>query len=113
MKLIDIDTPTAEIKPVKHEKRKHYSDCGTTRCPECGVILICAIRYCLGRQTYMPILVIDFIRPMLPHLDNKTLSIIENDIRNAESYGNEKIDKPIWLQFLSEVEEEICRRKEG
>ena len=75
-------------------------------------ILNCAIRYCLGRQTYMPSLITDFIRPLLPHLDNKTLSIIENDIRNAESYGNEKIDKPIWVRFLSEVEEEICRRKE-
>ena len=75
-------------------------------------ILVCAIRYCLGRQTYMPSLVIDFIRPLLPHLDDKTLSIIENDIRNAESYGSEKIDKPIWVRFLSEVEEEICRRKE-
>ena len=101
-----------DVKPVKHGKRKHYSDCGTTRCPECGAILICAIRYCLGRQTYMPSLITDFIRPLLPHLDNKTLSVIENDIRNAESYGNEKIDKPIWVRFLSEVEEEICRRKE-
>lgn len=74
-------------------------------------ILICAIRYCLGRQTYMPFLVIEFIRPLLPHLDNKTLSIIENDIKNAESYGNEKIDKAIWVRFLSEVEEEIFKRK--
>ena len=49
-----------------------------------GVVLNCAIRYCLGRQTYMPSLVIDFIRPLLPHLDNKTLSIIENDIKNPE-----------------------------
>lgn len=77
-----------------------------------GVVFNCAIRYCLGRQTYMPSLVIDFIRPLLPQLDNKTLSIIENDIKNAESYGNEKIDKLIWVRFLSEVEEEICRRKE-
>ena len=75
-------------------------------------ILICAIRYCLGRQTYMPILVIGFIRPLLPHLDDKTLIIIENDIKTAESYGSETIDSPRWLRFLSEVEEEICRRKE-
>ena len=58
-------------------------------------ILICAIRYCLGRQTYMPSLVTDFIRPLLPFLDNKTLGIMEKDIRSAESYGDEHIDKPI------------------
>ena len=79
---------------------------------DCCTILNCAIRYCLGRQTYIPILFIDFIRPLLPHLDNKTLSIIKNDIKNAESYGSETIDRPRWLRFLSEVEEEICRRKE-
>lgn len=75
-------------------------------------ILICAIRYSIGRQTYMPSLVTDFTGPLLPHLDDKTLSVIEKDIRNAESYGNETIDKPIWVRFLSDVEEEICRRKE-
>ena len=76
-------------------------------------ILICAIRYCLGRQTYMPSLVTDFIRPLLPYLDNKTLNIIEKDIRVAESYGNETIDKPIWVRFLDDIEHEISRRKEG
>lgn len=75
-------------------------------------ILICAIRYCLGRQTYMPSLVTDIIRPLLPHLDDKTLRVMRADITVAESYGNETIDKPVWIRFLNEVEEEICRRKE-
>lgn len=58
-------------------------------------ILICAIRYCLGRRTYMPSLVTDIIRPLLPHLDDKTLSVMRGDIKIAESYGNETIDKPM------------------
>lgn len=77
-----------------------------------GVVLNCAIRYCLGRQTYMPRLVTDFIRPLLPHLDDKTLRVMRVDITIAESYGNETIDKPIWMRFLDDIEQEICRRKE-
>lgn len=75
-------------------------------------ILICAIRYCLGRQTYMPSLVTDFIRPLLPHLDDKTLRVMRADITVTESYGNETIDKPIWMRFLNDIEQEICKRKE-
>ena len=45
-----------------------------------GAVLICAVRYCIGRQTYMPGLVMDFIRPLLPKLDSKTLTVMERDI---------------------------------
>ena len=78
-----------------------------------GVVLNCAICYCLGRQTYMPSLVTDIIRPLLPHLDDKTLRVMRGDIKIAESYGNETIDKPVWMRFLDDIEQEICRRKEG
>ena len=57
-----------------------------------GVVLNCAIRYCLGRQTYMPSLVTEFIKPLLPQLDKNTL---------------------MWMRFLNDIEQEICRRKEG
>ena len=78
-----------------------------------GVVLNCAIRYCLGRQTYMPSLVTDIIRPLLPHLDDKTLRVMRTDITVAESFGNETVDKPVWMRFLDDIEQEICRRKEG
>lgn len=75
-------------------------------------ILICAIRYCLGRQTYMPSLVTEFIKPLLPQLDDKTLRVMRADITVTESFGNETIDKPVWMRFLDDIEQEICRRKE-
>ena len=75
-------------------------------------ILVCAIRYCLGRQTYMPRLVTEFIKPLLSDLGDDTLSVMRKDIRSAESYGNETIDKPVWMRFLDDIEQEICRRKE-
>ena len=34
-------------------------------------ILTAAIRYTLGRETYMPMLVTSYIRPLLPYLSDK------------------------------------------
>lgn len=79
-------------------------------------MLICAIRYSLGRRTYMPHLVIDYITPLIKYLSDKTLNIIERDIREAENmgigYGDEQIDKPKWLTFHQNIQEEINKRKE-
>ena len=75
-----------------------------------GAVLNCAIRYCIGRQTYMPSLVIGFIRPYLPHLNDKTLRCFERDLNDATYFGDENIDKPMWLQFKTEVEYELTRR---
>ena len=75
-----------------------------------GAVLNCAIRYCIGRQTYMPSLVIGFIRPQLPYLNDKTLRCFERDLSNATYFGDETIDKPVWLKFKTEVEYELKRR---
>ena len=75
-----------------------------------GAVLICAVRYCIGRQTYMPELVINFIRPLLPKLDSKTLTVMERDIIEADSLGDEQIDQPMWLHFLNDIRAEKQRR---
>ena len=80
-----------------------------------GALLICAIRYCLGRQTYMPGLIIGYITPLLPHISDNTLRCIETDLSQPDLYGgfgHEKIDEPIWNKFRYNVQEEIQRRKE-
>ena len=80
-----------------------------------GALLICAVRYCLGRQTYMPELIIDYITPLLPHISDNTLRCIETDLSHPKLYGgfgHEKIDEPIWIKFRCNVQEEIQRRKE-
>lgn len=82
-----------------------------------GTICICAVRYAIGRRTYMPSLVQDFIRPYLPQFSSKTLGVLEQDIARAEElgygYGHPTIDKPGWLKFLSDVRAEISRRREA
>lgn len=75
-------------------------------------IFVCAIRYSLGRQTYMPTLVTDYITPYISALTDKTLSVIERDISEADYYGHPDIDKPVWMGFLTKIRKEIDSRKE-
>lgn len=74
-----------------------------------GTILICAVRYSLGRQTYMPGLVQGYIRPLLPYLDKRTLSVMQRDIEEAAhrsgGLGDARIDWPGWISFLETVNE--------
>ena len=45
-----------------------------------GAICNCAVRYAVGRRTYMPDLVIDFITPHLSELTDKTLWCFQRDL---------------------------------
>ena len=79
-------------------------------------ILLCAVRYAIGRRTYIPSLVIDYITPLLPYLSEDVLKLIANEIIEHYTYegalGDEKIDKPYWEQFLREIRLEIGGRHE-
>lgn len=80
-----------------------------------GAVLNCAVRYAIGRQTYMPSLVIDFITPLIPHLNNRTLWCFDQDVTNAKwegGYGDPRCDEPKWLKFLEDVRAERIRRGE-
>ena len=80
-----------------------------------GVLACCAIRYCQGRQTYMPDLVRSIITPHLSEISDKDLQVIINDCEyqaNLDLYGSETIDKPGWLQWKRTLIDEQNRRKE-
>ena len=80
-----------------------------------GALLICAVRYCLGRHTYMPGLIIGYITPLLSRISDNTLRCMETDLSQPDLYGgfgDKKIDEPIWIKFRCNVQEEIQRRKE-
>ena len=79
-----------------------------------GTVLNCAVRYAIGRQTYMPSLVIGFITPLLPYLSDKTLWCFDQDVTEARwagGYGDPSIDEPGWMKFREAVREE--RKKRG
>ena len=77
-----------------------------------GTILNCAVRYAIGRETYMPSLVIGYIRPLLPYLSPKTLYVLDRDIteqRYRGGYGA-SVDEADWMQFLLAIHKEQDRR---
>ena len=78
-----------------------------------GTVLNCAVRYAIGRQTYMPSLVIDFIPPLIPYLNDKTLWCFDQDVTEARwtcGYGNPHIDEPGWMKFHEAVRSERTQR---
>ena len=86
-----------------------------------GAVLNCAVRYALGRASYMPGLVMDEIRPMLPDCNDKTLHVFAKDI---EEWLRERDAPPLgyygpsdhadaWKRFREDVLRELKgRRKE-
>lgn len=77
-----------------------------------GVVLNCAVRYCLGRQSYMPSLVIDQITPILKHCDDRTLWCFEKDVQEyLNSHGKCFEDiLEAWQIFLKAVIDEQQNR---
>jgi len=80
-----------------------------------GTLAVCSIRYCQGRETYMPELVRGIIRPHLSELSNKDLQVMINDCEfqsKCGSYGDEQIDKPGWIKWRDTLLNEQARRKQ-
>ena len=79
-------------------------------------ILLCAIRYACGRQTYMPGIVIGYITPKLKEISTYALHIIDSDLTSSRSrsggMGDEKIDKTGWIRFHDAVRSELISRGE-
>lgn len=75
-----------------------------------GILVTCATRYAIGRQSYMPYLVTGIVGPLLDRLDDKTLGCLIRDIEGAPSLGDEIIDKPMWDILLKRAKEEHARR---
>lgn len=81
-----------------------------------GTLCICALRYCHGRETYMPSLVRDIIRPHLYELCDTDIAVLLSDCdyqKRCNLYGDERIDKPGWIQWEQELIAEKARREEN
>lgn len=74
-----------------------------------GTLVVCAVRYCLGRRTYMPELVCNYVRPLLPYLDERTIGCVERDVRECKDYGMDCNCK-IWTSFLAEIRQVMEER---
>lgn len=77
-----------------------------------GAILNCAVRYALGRMSYMPGLVIQQIAPILNDCSDKTLWCFERDIENwLNADYSQHAYREEWSRFLEKVKSEIEKRK--
>ena len=80
-----------------------------------GTLCICALRYCHGRQSYMPSYVIEIITEHLKENSDKDIKVMLDDCdfqERMDLYGSD-IDKQDWLKWKRTLEEEIKRRKEN
>ena len=67
-----------------------------------ATLAICALRYSMGRQTYMPDMVRGIVKPQLPNVSDKDLNTMIEDCefqRKIDNYGDPVIDKPGWVKW--------------
>ena len=78
-----------------------------------GTLCICALRYSMGRQTYMPSLVRDIVRLMLKELSDRDISVMLDDCERQAIDGNygAPTDKQGWICWQEELRQEQQRRQ--
>lgn len=67
-----------------------------------GCIISCAIRYAIRRETYMPSVVVDFVRKYLHVLDSNTIKVAIEDIESE--INMDSVPYPgIWLSLKQDL----------
>ena len=71
------------------------------------LIVLSAMRDAMGRDTYMPLVVTDYIKRHIWLLDDKFLVLAANDIRrHFEDYGEYEPNTALWQELLETLEAE-------
>lgn len=83
-----------------------------------GSLCICAVRYCLGRKTYMPSNIQRIVSANIKYISDIDLNVIYADIikhggptHDIDAYGNYTNYKD-WYDFFNTIKNEINRRDE-
>ena len=79
------------------------------------LILLSAMRYAMGRNTYMPAVVSDYIKRHLRFWDDKFLALAADDIqRHLEDYAEHEPNLNLWQNLLCvlEVEQRECATRQ-
>ena len=75
------------------------------------LILLSAMRYAMGRNTYMPAVVANYIKRHRQFLDNKFLVLAADDIRrHLEGYAEYDPNSNLWLSLLDALKAEQDER---
>lgn len=99
------------------KNKKEYVICPASWCvpvfdSDYGIIVIAAVRYAIGRATYMPGLVKDYVIRYMTTFDNKTLSLLERDIEWYLNTFDVLCDREVWIELKNAVHEELEKRNE-
>lgn len=71
------------------------------------LIVLSAMRYAMGRDTYIPLVVTDYIKRHIRLLDDKFLALAADDIRHHfEDYGEYEPNPGLWQELFDELEAE-------
>ena len=77
-----------------------------------GTLAVCSIRYCRGRQTYMPALVRGIIKGHLSEISDKDLHVLINDCDYTLKFEDE-IEPKEWAEWKAMlIAEQDKRRKD-
>lgn len=71
-----------------------------------------AVRYALGRRTYAASDTANYVLHLVPKLDDKTLTVIAQDIRERGENLGDECDAVWWRKLLDAVVAEMKRRKD-
>ena len=75
------------------------------------LILLSAMRYAMGRNTCMPMVVADYIKRHIQLLDDKFLVLAADDIRrHLEDYAEHEMNPNLWHGLLGALETEQRER---
>lgn len=74
-----------------------------------------ALRYALGRMSYIVQDTADYIRPLIPYLDNRTLFVMERDITDAAEMNGlgMKMDAEVWTALRADIVREMQKREQN
>ena len=85
-------------------------------CQNYELMLISALRYAIGRETYMPDITINYIKTKVPYHSANTLIVmsrdIEEEVARYERIKHELYIKKQWLDLKSEIDDEYAMKKE-
>ena len=80
------------------------------------LVLLSAMRYAMGRNTYMPAVVSGYIKRHIRFLDDKFLALAADDIRrHLEDYAEHEPNLNLWQNLLCvlEVEQRECASRQA
>ena len=75
------------------------------------LILLSAMRYAMGRNTCMPMVVADYIKSYIQLLDDKFLVLAADEIRrHFEDYAEHELNPNLWQSLFGALETEQRER---